>query len=105
MRCAGEFGIVIAQGARLGVEQIARVLADPHSGVPALILETMKLFIEEIRLLEVRIAQLERELAQIARHIPACATLMLIPGIGLLAATAMVAATSGEVSHCRPFVY
>ena len=25
-----EFGIVIAQGARLGVERIARVLADPH---------------------------------------------------------------------------
>ena len=29
-----EFGIVIAQGARLGVEQIGRVLADPHSAVP-----------------------------------------------------------------------
>ena len=27
-----EFGIVIAQGTRLGVEQIGRVLADPHCG-------------------------------------------------------------------------
>ncbi len=31
-----EFGIVIAQGSRLGVEQIGRVLADPHSAVPEL---------------------------------------------------------------------
>ena len=30
----GEFGIVIAQGSRLGVEQIGRVLADPHAAVP-----------------------------------------------------------------------
>src|SRR6266851_7731333 len=45
-----EFGIVIAQGARLGVERIARVLADPHA-VPTLIRGTMALLVEEIRLL------------------------------------------------------
>ena len=38
-----EFGIVIAQGSRLGVEQIGRVLADPHSAVPLLIRGTMTL--------------------------------------------------------------
>ena len=54
-----EFGIVIAQGSRLGVEQISRVLADPHSAVPALIRRTMQLVVEEIRLLETRISQLE----------------------------------------------
>jgi transposase len=32
-----EFGIVIAQGSRLGVEQIGRALADPHAAVPTLI--------------------------------------------------------------------
>ena len=57
-----EFGIAIAQGARLGVEQIGRVLADPHSAMPELIRPTMKLLVEEIRLLEARISQLEREL-------------------------------------------
>ena len=59
-----EFGIVIAQGSRLGVEQIGRVLADPHAAVPTLIRGTMTLLVEEIRLLEVRIAQLERELTR-----------------------------------------
>jgi integrase len=52
-------------------------------------------------LLEVRIAQLERELTALARQSPACSTLLSIPGIGLLTATALVAATSGEVSHFR----
>jgi transposase len=96
-----EFGIAIAQGSRLGVEQISRVLADPASAVPMLIRDTMRLLVEEIRLLEARIAQLERQLTELARHSPACATLLSIPGVGLLTATAMVAATSGQVNHFR----
>ncbi|MDH4284843.1 MAG: IS110 family transposase, partial [Gallionellaceae bacterium] len=96
-----EFGIAIAQGSRTGVEQISRVLADPGSAVPLLIRNAMKLLVEEIRLLEARIAQLERELTEVARHSPACTTLLSIPGVGLLTATAMVAATSGEVTHFK----
>ncbi|MCH7342541.1 transposase [Pelomonas sp. CA6] len=46
-----------------------------------------------------RIAQVERELANAARHSPACTLLLRVPGIGLLTATAMVAATSGDVTH------
>ena len=37
----------------------------------------------------------------LARQSPACATLLSIPGIGLLTATALVAATSGDVSHFK----
>src|SRR5215467_3064832 len=96
-----EFGIVIAQGSRVGVEQISRALADPRSALPTLLRGTMSLLVEEIRLLEVRIAQLERELTMLARQWPACATLLSIPGVGLVTATAMVAATGGEVSHFR----
>lgn len=58
-----EFGIPIVQGARTGLEQIARVLAEPNSAIPELIRPTMKLLVEEIRLLEARVGQLERELA------------------------------------------
>lgn len=96
-----EFGIAIAQGSRLGLEQIARVLAEPRSGIPELLRPTMALLVEEVRLLEARIAALERELAGLARHSAACTTLLSVPGIGLLTSTAMVAATSGEVSHFR----
>lgn len=96
-----EFGIVLSTGSRVGIEQISRVLADPASAVPGLIRGAMKLLVEEIRLLEARITQLERELTEIARQSPACTLLMSIPGIGLLTATAMVAATSGHVEHFK----
>lgn len=96
-----EFGIAISLGSRVGIEQISRVLADPHAAVPELIRGTMKLLIEEIRLLEVRIGQIERELAAVAKQNAACTALLSIPGVGLLTATAMVAATSGNVAHFR----
>ena len=96
-----EFGIPIAQGSRTGVEQIAGVLAEAGSGVPGLLIASMRWLVEEIRLLEARIAQLERELAVVARESSACKTLLSVPGIGLLTATAMLAATSGNVSHFR----
>jgi transposase len=60
-----EFGIGIAQGSRVGVEQMSRVLADPQSAVPLMIRGTMKLLLEEIRLMEARIGELERELADL----------------------------------------
>jgi transposase len=69
--------------------------------VPLLIRWSMSLLVEEVRLLELRIAQLERELTVLARQSPPCTTLLSIPGIGLLTATAMVAATSGGVRHYR----
>jgi transposase len=88
-------GIVLSTG----IEAISRVLVDPNTAVPELIRGSAKLLVEEIRLLEARIAQVERELAAAAKLSPACITLMSIPGIGLLTATALVAATSGDVSH------
>ena len=42
--------------------------------------------------LQARIAELERTLAQVARQSPACTTLLSIPGVGLLTATAMAVA-------------
>jgi transposase len=75
------------------------VLADPNTAVPELIRASARLLVEDIRLLEARIAQVERALAAAARLSPACTTLLSIPGVGLLTATALVAATSGDVGH------
>lgn len=96
-----EFGLTVPQGARTGIEAMSRALADPDSGIPLLIRRSMSLLVEEIRLLEVRVAQLERELSELAKQSPACTTLLSIPGVGLLTATAMVAATGGTVSHFK----
>lgn len=96
-----EFGLAVPQGARTGIEAMSRALADPHTGLPLLVRGSMRLLIEEIRLLEARIAQLERELSALAKESAACAVLLRVPGIGLLTATAMVAATGGEVKHFK----
>jgi transposase len=95
-----EFGIAIPVGARTGIEGIARVLADPASPIPLLLRPTMKLLLEEIRLLEARIQQLEGELTETARQSEVCTRLLTIPGVGLLTATALVAAV-GDVAHFR----
>lgn len=96
-----EFGLAVPVGARTGIEAMSRALVDPQGSIPLLIRESMRLLIDEIRLLELRIAQLEKELTVLAKQSPACTTLLSIPGIGLLTATAMVAATSGDVSHFK----
>jgi transposase len=96
-----EFGLSIAHGARVGLEQIARLIADPRTPVPQILLATMRSLVDEIRLLEVRIHELEKQLGELARQSSPCTTLLSIPGIGLLTATAMVAATSGEVGHFK----
>ncbi|MFT7775536.1 IS110 family transposase [Roseateles sp.] len=96
-----EFGLAIPQGARMGLEVLGRVLADPNTAMPGLIRDSAKLLLEEVRLLEARIAQVERELANAARHSPACTQLLSVPGIGLLTVTAMVAVTSGDVTHFK----
>ena len=87
-----EFGLIVPEGAVRGIAQVARYLADEHSGLPAMLRGSMRLLLEEIRLMEARIGQLEQELSLLARQSPACQVLTSVPGIGLLTSTAMVAA-------------
>ena len=87
-----EFGLEVPVGAVRGLAQMARFVADDHSGIPTILRTPMRLVLEEIRLMEARIEQLERELAVIARQSPACHALASVPGIGLLTSTAMLAA-------------
>ncbi len=89
-----EFGLEVPVGAVRGLAQMARLIADDHSGIPAILRTPMRLVLEEIRLMEARIEQLERELASVARQSPACHALASVPGIGLLTSTAMVAAVA-----------
>jgi len=87
-----EFGMEVSVGAAKGLAQMARLLADEHSAIPAMLRAPMRLALEEIRLMEARIDALERELAAMAKQSDACQALATIPGIGLLTSTAMVAA-------------
>jgi transposase len=94
-----EFGLHVPVGARTGLEAMARAVADDRSPIPALLRPTLQQLLDEIRVLEARIAQLERQLRAAAAESTACKLLMSIPGVGLLSATAIAAATSGSVAH------
>jgi transposase len=96
-----ELGLHVPVGARTGLEAIGRAVADEQSPITPLLRPIMLQLLDEIRLLETRVAQLERQLAQLARESHACKLLMSIPGIGLLTATAILAATAGSVAHFK----
>lgn len=94
-----EFGLAVPRGARVGLRTIAALVAD--GAIPAMLRSEMFATLQEVRSLEERIAQLERELAAMVRDIPACQLLMTIPGVGLLTATALIAAVGTDVTHFR----
>lgn len=96
-----EFGIAVPRGARIGLRTIAALVGDNASAIPSMLRSEMLATLQEVRSLEARIGQLERELANMVRSIPACQLLMTIPGIGLLTATALVAAVGTDVTHFR----
>lgn len=92
-----EFGVAVSPGAQSGLRQIAEALGG--SELPAALHPVLQALLAEVRELEQRIEQVEHELAIVAKHSAPCQNLMSVPGVGLLTATAMVAATSGSVSH------
>lgn len=55
----------------------------------------------QIAQLEERIAQIERELREVVSQSPACQLLLSIPGVGLLTATALVAAVGTDLTQFR----
>jgi transposase len=94
-----EFGMPVAVGAAKGLQQIRELLSDEQ--LPQALRHALQQLLQEVRELEQRIADLEHQLADIARHSVPCQNLLSVPGIGLLTATALVAATGGSSSHFR----
>lgn len=96
-----EFGVPIAVGAKTGLQAIRGLVADPRSALPALLRPTMQMLLVEVSQLEERIAQLERDLREVVRQSAACQLLLSIPGVGLLTATALVAAVGTDLAQFR----
>lgn len=94
-----EFGLAVAVGAGTGLKQISSLLADGQ--LPGPLGHALQMLLQEVRDLQRRIADLEKQLSHIAHHSAVCQNLLSVPGIGLLTATALVAATGGSSSHFR----
>jgi transposase len=88
-----ERGVVVAQGRRKLLDALGDLSSEPNGGVVGarirLLLDDM---LEQWRALDARIAALDDEFAEMARTDEAARRLSTIPGIGVLNATALVAA-------------
>jgi transposase len=91
-----EFGINIPRGARRVTSVVEAKLSEPGSQVPSTLAGVLRTACEEIRDLRECIDQTEADLERLAAEMPVVTLLRSIPGIGLLTATAMVAAV-GDV--------
>lgn len=93
-----ELGVTIPLGARKVPPAVLALLDQPNSPVPPGLRPALADACAEIRELEQRIAHAERLLAGLAKELPVTERLLSIPGIGLLTATALVAAI-GDIAR------
>ncbi len=93
-----EFGHPIPVGAGQVVPRVWALIEDAEAEIPDPLRCPLAEACLEIRELEERIATAEKQMRQLAADIPTVKHLQTIPGIGLLTATAMVAAV-GDIQR------
>ncbi|HEV3049577.1 MAG TPA: IS110 family transposase [Longimicrobium sp.] len=86
-----ELGVTCALGAERFLTELHQVLERNRERLPDRIRRMVTLLWEEVRELERRIEAVEEELERIAKEEPVIRTLLQVPGIGVLTATALYA--------------
>nr|VFK48790.1 MAG: transposase [Candidatus Kentron sp. SD] len=87
-----EYGIAIPQGTNHLMKQLLEIIADEGNGLTPTFRESLNELCDEVKHLQERIISLEKKLGAISKQNQDCQLLMTIPGIGLLTATALLAA-------------
>ena len=87
-----EYGIVIPKGIRYLRNELPYILEDAENGLTPLFRETLDELATEMKHLDQRGELMQQKLEHIAGQSKSCQRLMTIPGVGLLTATALVAA-------------
>jgi transposase len=90
-----EFGFDLPQGPSAVMERVPGRLADETVAIPPVLRKALSAVMAEIREIDTRIEALEKQLRQEAKQRPAVQKPMAVPGIGLLIATAPIAAVGG----------
>lgn len=91
-----EFGIIAPQGAKRMMNELHQKLAASDRALPPYVRRMVEALWSEVRDLEQHIAEIETELTVVARESPVVQSLLRIPGLGLLTATALFA-TIGDI--------
>jgi transposase len=92
-----EYGIVIPQGIRYVRQPLPLILEAADNGLSDLFRELLYELYEELVHLDERVAAMEHKLHRLSAQDERCQRLLSIPGVGILSATALVAAI-GDVS-------
>ena len=87
-----EYGVVVGRGSAQLRTALPGFLEDADNGLSPMFRELLHGLHRELLHLDERIADYDARIAELARQSEACQRLMSIPGIGPLAATALVAA-------------
>ena len=92
-----EYGVIIPKGISYIRKHLPMILEDAENDLTVLFRELLSELYDEMVHLDQRVDMLEQKLAVISAQNPDCQRLLTIPGIGLLTATALVAAI-GDIS-------
>jgi transposase len=95
-----EFGFVVRKGAS-SFGQLISLVEDPASTIPPDARLVLAVIADNLQMLQAKIAVLEREIAARAKANPTVKRLMTIPGVGPIAATALVALAPAASSFRR----
>jgi transposase len=87
-----ELGVMIPAGARQVVPRVGELISDADSGLPDALRPVLAEAAREVAELEQRIHEVEVQLEGLAKQSPHVRRLRTVPGVGLLTATAIVAA-------------
>lgn len=91
-----EFGVHFPRGLRTGLHEMVQQMAHIEQNVPPMLFEVVRDQLESIERLDQEIGRLDQRIEAWGWKNQACKTILAIPGIGMLTATAMVA-TIGDV--------
>ena len=91
-----EYGIEIAQGRAAVRGRLAEILEDADNGLSALFRAELHGLAEQLRHLDERVAYYDRRIGQLAQDNAQARTLMTVPGIGPMGATALLAAVGED---------
>lgn len=89
-----EFGVVVPAGSKRFMNELHQLLAGKQDRLPERIRRTVCTLWEEVRNLEDRIGAIDKELKTVAFEEPVIHSLIDVPGVGPLTATALFAAVA-----------
>ena len=86
-----EFGISVKDGRQAGLAEIRQRMSELDESVPGLLMSALQDSLQRLSLLDEDIRKIERRIAAWMKEQAACRAIAEIPGVGTLAATALVA--------------